>query len=96
MISGKTQHYINFLNEENGIVGEKEFVLDANFLSNMIDEIERSRTGRLMYNKDYKRHWLDEFLKKSRKKKLMKTILDRVKSIREKEMNEDEDNGDIE
>lgn len=66
--------YLELLREESGIMNEKEFILDKEFLSDMVNEIERNRKLDLVYDEDFRRHWLDEWLKKKRRKEVLMKV----------------------
>ncbi len=62
--------YVDLLKEKNGIMDDKEVMLDKEFLDDMLKEIKRSKERGVVYNKKYKNHWLDEFLSKNNRKPL--------------------------
>ena len=86
MSDEKMERYIEWLKKENGVLDEQEFLLDKNFLADMIMEIEESRIRRLVYLPEYKKWYLDEYLRKKRRKECMKKIAEKSKMKKELEI----------
>lgn len=64
----KNGTYLDMLREENGLTDEKDNILSEEFLFDSIKDIERSRERKLVYDKDYQRQSLDEWLREKEKK----------------------------
>jgi len=68
----KDGNIMNYLKEEIGIMNESEFFLDKEFLNSIKNDMEKNNLSKLVYTKEYKNHWLDEWIVMNEKKKKMK------------------------
>ncbi|MDD3474410.1 MAG: hypothetical protein PHP08_00720 [Candidatus Dojkabacteria bacterium] len=82
-------NYLEWLKKEYGVMDMDDILLDEDFLNGMKNEIERNRQKILVYDYDFKRHYLDEWVRKRDRKVMLREISERAKEKKRSQINED-------
>lgn len=88
----KNGNYVDWLKREHGVMDMNDVLLDKEFFDSMKKDIEEYRKKRIVYDHDFKRHYLNEWLIKNERKLTLRMIHDKVKSNREAEKERNEAN----
>jgi len=70
--------YMSEMREKYGILNENEFISDKSFLSEMVTAIENDRARRMVYDKNYQRIDLDDWIRLRDKKERNKRIKEKI------------------
>ena len=88
----KNGNYVDWLKRDHGVMDMNDVLLDKEFFDSMKKDIEEYRKKRIVYDHDFKRHYLNEWLIKNERKLTLRMIHDKVKSNREAEKERNEAN----
>ena len=78
----KDGNYLEWLKKEHGVIDMDDILLDKDFLDDMKREIEKTRERRIVYDNDFKRYYLDEWIRKNNRKQILRGISEKSKAIK--------------
>ena len=84
----KNGNYLEWLKKEYGVMDMNSILLDKEFLDSLVREIEEFRKEKIVYDKDYKRQYLDEWIRKNERRKTLREIAEKAKANKEAKVNE--------
>ncbi len=89
----KNGTYVEWLKKEHGVIDMDDILLDKEFLNDMKKEIERTRKRNIVYDKDYKEFELNEWRRKTNRRKILREVYSNPKMIKLKTDEEIESDG---
>lgn len=78
----KDGNYLQWLKKEHGVIDMDDVLLDKDFLDDMKREIEKTRKRKIVYDKDFQRAYLDEWIRKNDRKQMLRGISGKSKDIK--------------
>lgn len=84
----KNGNYLEWLKKEYGIMDIDSILLDKEFFEDMKHEIERVRTEKIVYDKNYKESDLNEWRRKNNRKTVLRLLSKKANFDKENEKRE--------